>query len=357
MEQRGEADRLQRHRLAAGVRAADHERAQRRRARDRSAPPPPDRAADGGRRPAAPRPRSPPARRASHARRPRARAPGRSLPTASTSATTASARSPTAPRELAQDPLDLLALGGGGLRLAVVEVDDVERLDEQRLARVGGVVDDAGHAAPGARLHGEHRPAAALGDEILLQVLAQAARPDELLAASRSRAAGRCAARTRSLRSCGEACVAQIGAVLLDRALDRLRERRERRVDRGGELAQERRGLLGIVEGGTRAERPADRVGHVPQRPGCEHAAAAPRAPRARGRRAALRAAARPRCRAARPPRLSAPGGERPRRDRRRARASARARRRGRSRSRSRAARRSPETRVSTSASGFTRRV
>ena len=78
---------------------------------------------------------------------------------------------------------------------------------------------------------------------------------------------------TRSLRSCGEAVVAQIGAVVLDRALDRLCERRERRVDRGGELAQQRCGLLGIVEGGTRAERPADRVGHVAQRPCCEHAA------------------------------------------------------------------------------------
>ena len=51
------------------------------------------------------------------------------------------------------------------------------------------------------------------------------------------------------------------------------RRARERRLDRAGELPQERRGLLGVVEGGPRAERPADRVGHVPQRPGCEHAA------------------------------------------------------------------------------------
>ena len=67
--------------------------------------------------------------------------------------------------------------------------------------------------------------------------------------------------------------VPQIGAVVLDRPLDRLRERCERRVDRGGELAQERRNLLGVVERGTRAESPADRVGHVSQRPRREHAA------------------------------------------------------------------------------------
>ena len=46
-------------------------------------------------------------------------------------------------RQLAQDPLGLLPLGAGRLRLAVAELDDLERLDEERLARVGGVVDDA----------------------------------------------------------------------------------------------------------------------------------------------------------------------------------------------------------------------
>ena len=116
VEERGEAERLQRHRLAARVRAADHERRAATPARGRSAPPPQDRAAGAALRPAAPRPRSPPARRANPARRSRARARGRSRPTASTRATTASARSPTAPRELAQDPLDLLALRGGRLR-------------------------------------------------------------------------------------------------------------------------------------------------------------------------------------------------------------------------------------------------
>ena len=46
-------------------------------------------------------------------------------------------------RELAQDPLDLLALGARDLRVPVVQLDDLERLDEERLAGVGRVVDDA----------------------------------------------------------------------------------------------------------------------------------------------------------------------------------------------------------------------
>ena len=53
------------------------------------------------------------------------------------------ARSPTVARQLAQDPLDLVALGGRGLGLAVVQLDDLERLDEERLPRARCVVDDA----------------------------------------------------------------------------------------------------------------------------------------------------------------------------------------------------------------------
>ena len=60
-------------------------------------------------------------------------------------------------RQLAQDPLDLLALCARGLGLHVVELDDLERLDEEGLARRGRVVDDAGDTATGARLHREHR--------------------------------------------------------------------------------------------------------------------------------------------------------------------------------------------------------
>ena len=102
-------------------------------------------------------------------------------PVASTAAVTRAAALADRGRQLAQDPLDLLALGARRLGLAVRELDDVERLDEERLAGVGGVVDDAGHASACARLHGEDGAAAALGDEVLLEVLAQVARADELL--------------------------------------------------------------------------------------------------------------------------------------------------------------------------------
>ena len=73
-------------------------------------------------------------------------------------------------RELGQDARDLVALVALELAQAVGELDDRERLDEQRLARVAGVVDDAGHGAARARAHGDDGPSAALGDEIFLQM-------------------------------------------------------------------------------------------------------------------------------------------------------------------------------------------
>ena len=75
----------------------------------------------------------------------------------------------------------LLALGARSLRLPVAELDDRERLDEQRLPAVGDVVDDPRHVAPGACLDREHGAAAALRDELFLQVLAQATRAGEPL--------------------------------------------------------------------------------------------------------------------------------------------------------------------------------
>ena len=36
-------------------------------------------------------------------------------------------------RQLTEDPLDLLSLGAGDLRLPVVQLDRLERLDEERL--------------------------------------------------------------------------------------------------------------------------------------------------------------------------------------------------------------------------------
>ena len=74
-------------------------------------------------------------------------------------------------RQVAQDPHDLVALGDLRLPQPVGVVDRCERLDEQRLARAGGVVHDAGHASTGRRFQGQHRPAGTLGHEVVLQVL------------------------------------------------------------------------------------------------------------------------------------------------------------------------------------------
>ena len=154
----------------------------------------------------------------------------------------------------------------------------------------------------------------------------------------------------RSLRSCGEAVSRRSEpSSSIARWIDLLASGASAGSIAARELAQERRGLLGIVESGTRARAPRrSSSATLPQRPGCEHASAG----RVRRRRRARRAS---------PPSggSSAVVEQRDRlgrqrlaasdlvRDRPTARARARARRRERSRSRSRAAPRSPETRVS----------
>ena len=175
--------------------------------------------------------------------------------------------------EVGEDSLGLLALGPRRLRLAVAELDDLERLDEERLARAGGVVDDALHAAPRARLQREHRPPAALRDEVLLQVLADARRarePPQLLddgVAETAQLLSKAAQEWRGV-------VAQVGAVVLDAAPDLLRERGEIGVDRRGDLVQER-GLLRLgVERCARPRAAGDRRCDPAQRIRGEHAAA-----------------------------------------------------------------------------------
>ena len=241
---------------------------------------------------AGPRPETRPARRASGARACRTRAPGRSRPSPRRARASASARRADGGRQLAQDPLDLLALGAGGLGLAVVQLDDLERLDEERLARARRVVDDARHAAARARLHREHGPAAALGDEVLLQVLAQAGdarEPAQLLGDALPAVAELAAQPAQERRG----VVAQVGAVVLDAAADLLRERRERRVDRGrrARAAAARARLLA-----SRAARARGRRRSPPRSCAARRARARRRAPRARpasGRPATPRAAAR----------------------------------------------------------------
>ena len=177
-------------------------------------------------------------------------------------------------RQLAQDPLDLLALRARRLRLAVAELDDLERLDEERLARVGGVVDDARHAAARARLDGEHRPAAALGDEVLLQVLADAALAHELLEPVGD-ALPPVRSSPRSLRSCGDAL-----SFRSEPSCSTARSIASASGVSAGSIAaasSRSSGALLLLERAARAQRAGDRVADVPQRCGAERRRRAPR--------------------------------------------------------------------------------
>ena len=75
--------------------------------------------------------------------------------------------------EVAEDPRHLVALGDLGLAQPVRVLDGRERLDEERLPRAGRVVHDPGHAPAGRRLQRQHGAAAALGDEVVLEVLGE----------------------------------------------------------------------------------------------------------------------------------------------------------------------------------------
>ena len=228
------------------------------------------RAAGGAPPPAGPRRRLRPARPSSRVRGRRARSSRSICPVASTAAVRRERRLADGGRELPQDPLDLLTLRARRLRLAVGELDDVERLDEERLAGVGRIVNDPGHASAGARLDGQHGAAAAESDELLLQVLAELARADELLelVAHALPPGPELAAQLAELR---RGVVAQVGAVLLDRSVDRLGHARERRVDCRRELAEER--CRRLVESGAGAQRAGRGVGDAPQRLRRERAA------------------------------------------------------------------------------------
>ena len=165
-------------------------------------------------------------------------------------------------RELAQDPRDLVALGALRLAEPVRVLDDGERLDEERLARAGAVVDDAGHAPARRRPEREHGPPRARGDEVVLQVLAQVGVTREALEplgqprTSLAKLAAEAAKRRRG-------AVAQVRAVLLDGAVDRLRERAQARVDRirdGGEAGCLGEGLERETRGDCLLDRRRDRA-------------------------------------------------------------------------------------------------
>ena len=186
VHQREQPERAQRDRLAAGVRAGDDERGEAvaeadvdRARRGRSGP--------GG----APRAARPPARfdrlgagRAHLAGelrlgRPRSRTGQGGERLAQRPGVRADERG-----QLVEDPLDLLLLGELRLAPGVAELDDDERLDEQRLAAPRRVVDDALDAALRVGADGHDVAAVAQRDDRLLERAAELA---ELTSVSRRR--------------------------------------------------------------------------------------------------------------------------------------------------------------------------
>ena len=83
--------------------------------------------------------------------------------------------------QLRQDALDLLLFLGLQLNIFVVGLNDADRLDEQRGAGGGNVVDQARHIALVLCLDRHHKTAVPLGDDGLLQNFGVAGRRNDLL--------------------------------------------------------------------------------------------------------------------------------------------------------------------------------
>ena len=133
-------------------------------------------------------------------------------------------------REVAEDARHLVALGDLGLAQPVRVVDRREWLDEQRLAGAGRVVHDPGHPTSRRGLQRQHGTAAALGHEIVLQVLGQRGVARDLAEALGQLAAALAELAAQPAQG-GGGRVLQVGAVLLDRAADLLGHREQRRLD------------------------------------------------------------------------------------------------------------------------------
>ena len=179
---------------------------------------------------------------------------------------------PGGPRELAQDPRDLLTLSALGLTEPIGVLDDRERLDEERLAGARAVVHDSRHRATRRGAEREHRPPAALGDEVLREMLAQSGVTRERTEPLRDPAASlpQLAAETAKR---GRRPVAQVASVVLDRTGDRLGDAGEHGIDALRQLLE-----AGDVRDGldraTRRDRRVDRDSDRPQRRCVERAAA-----------------------------------------------------------------------------------
>ena len=288
-----------------------------------------DRAAGAARRAAAPRRRCVDRRAAPAAReRPQASARSSAADGLDERAQRAPRCAPTRRGQLAQDPLDLLALGARPPRTAGCSRSTIANGSTNSVWPDA----DASWTIPGtlrarARLHGEHRPAAALGDEVLLQVLAQL----RSAASRRSSSATRCRpsrSSARRRRSVGDALSRRSRAVLLDAAADRVGDARpapDRSAPatsaRSGATARVRpRARLAAATAVARRSRPRRAARAAPACRPARPCATASRTSRDAVERGLLRHR-----RAARSPRRSAPGGAhlRPRRATARARARA----------------------------------
>ena len=157
VHQREQAERPQRDGLAAGVRAGDDERGVAVAEPDVDRDDAPGQARDGARRAGRPRARSAvSARIAVHARPASCALAAQKSNRASASSVSRSWLGVRGDerRQLVEDPLDLLLLGDLRLAPGVAELDGDERLDEQRLAAAGRVVDDALDPARASALTG-----------------------------------------------------------------------------------------------------------------------------------------------------------------------------------------------------------
>jgi hypothetical protein len=176
------------------------------------------------------------------------------------------------PREVAQDAGDLVALRALRLAEPVRMLHDGERLDEQRLPRPRAVVDDAGDRAACGRPEGEDGPAAALGHEVVLQMLAQRRVARERLQAFREPGPPRPELAAEPAEGGGRA-VPEIRAVVLDRLRDCAVDARQRRLDPGRDSCEARDALLAL-ERRARGQRRVDRDRDRAECTGIEHAAA-----------------------------------------------------------------------------------
>ena len=183
-------------------------------------------------------------------------------------------------RELAQDPLDLLPLRAGGLRLRRFESSTTSNGSTNSVWPES----ELSWTMPGTLLRELARTARTgrpprCGDEVLLQVLAEPARSDELLEPLGDAVAAGPQLRAELAQLRG-GVVAQVGAVLLDGLPDRVRERPQPGLDRG---ARARAGAARPrASSAARARRRLRRCRATSaQHRGVEHAAARRRGPAA----------------------------------------------------------------------------